>query len=134
MKARFILVVLSLLGLCCNAAGRKKPSNVPDGAVEVTFSKEGGWAHCWLDREINLNRCRTYNWRGERLYRPGHDDDADDVFLRYMGSGPVPETGLKIDPARTQVDFVWLFNGEVLLPRNDFAFQKSIVDKLLSTN
>ncbi|MEP7305927.1 MAG: hypothetical protein ABJA98_10455 [Acidobacteriota bacterium] len=110
----------------------RPPVGVPGEAVQVTFSKEGGWAYCWVDVQINLNRCRTYNWAGERLYRPGKSGDLDDVFVRYLGEGPVPETELQIDPAHTQQDFVWLRNGVVLLPRNDLANQKALIDMLVS--
>jgi len=103
---------------------------VPNNATAVAFSKSGGWAHCWLDTTANVNRCRTYNWRGERLYRFGHEDD-DDVFLRYAGTGPVPENELAIDSARTQADYIWLKNGVILLPRNAFDQYKDHIDKLM---
>jgi hypothetical protein len=97
-----MIAMCGLAGLSCGAQGqRKPPPSVPNGAVEVTFSREGGRAYCWLDREVDLNRCRTYNWRGERLYRPARNNDTDDVFLRYMGTGPVPEAELKIDVAHS---------------------------------
>jgi hypothetical protein len=98
----------------------------------VFFSKEGGWAHCWLDAEQSLNRCRTYNALGERMYRVRRKNDPDDVFLRYRGTGPVPERELRIDTARTQIDFVWLRNGVILLPRNDFETQKAWIDKIMA--
>lgn len=95
----------------------------------MTFSKNGGWAYCWLDKSANVNRCRTYNGDGRRLYRFGHENDEDDVFLPYRGSGPVPEDQLLIDSARTQQDYIWLQNGTVLLPRNDYENQKTYMDE-----
>jgi len=108
-----------------------RPPGVPRRAARVAFSKDGGWAYCWLDTEVNLNRCRTYNAYGDRLYRPGKKDDPDDVFVRSEGTGPVPESELKIDASRTQVDSVWLRDGIILLPRNDFENQKALVDEIL---
>ena len=108
-----------------------RPSSVPAGVVQVTFSKDGGWAHCWVDIDIQLNRCRTYDWRGQRVYRFGHETDPDDVFLKYEGQGPVAKRDLRIDSARTQPHQVWLENGVILLPRNDFQTQKQDVDEVL---
>jgi hypothetical protein len=102
---------------------------VPEGAVRVPFSETGGWAYCWLDNSAQLNRCRTYNASGSRLYRFQKDDD--DVFLRYQGSGPVPEGDLQIDITHTGPDVIWLQNGVVLIPRNDFDHQKQFVDELM---
>ena len=132
-RSTLVAGLCSLAAVACGFWGQsERPGGVPSGAVEVTFSKDGGWAYCWLDAEINLNRCRTYNWRGDRLHRPFHEGDPDDVFVRYRGDGPVPEAELQIDTMRTQVDFVWLRNGVVLLPRNDFENQKTLVDKLVA--
>jgi hypothetical protein len=132
MYAVFVATAIAVLFLAC--AGwqkRSRPEGVPKGAVPVTFSKEGGWAYCWLDRTINLNRCRTYNADGKRLYRPGHESDDDDVFLRYQGAGPVPESELEIDRGRTAPDYIWLKNGVVLLPRNAFEVEREWIDKLM---
>lgn len=107
------------------------PPGVPIGATRVPYSKNGGWAYCWFDAEANVNRCRTYNWRGERLYRAAHENDDDDVFLRYEGTGPVPQAELQIDELRTEPDYVWLKNNVILLPRNAFDLYKDYVDKLM---
>src|SRR5262245_10079219 len=112
----------------CHAA---RPSTVPEGAVYMPFSSSGGWAHCWLDPTIGLNRCRTYSADGRRLYRFGRENDDDDVFLRYQGSGPVPQDQLAIDPGQSSRDFIWLENGVVLIPRNDFEHQKRFVGELI---
>jgi hypothetical protein len=112
----------------CHAA---RPSTVPEGAVYMAFSSSGGWAHCWLDPTIGLNRCRTYSADGRRLYRFGHENDDDDVFVRYEGAGPVPEEQLKFDVAHSSPDFLWLQNDVVLIPRNDFEHQKQFVGELM---
>ena len=109
---------------------QRPPAHVPEGAVRVAFSKSGGWAYCWLDKARQVNRCRTYNAEGDRLYRFRKDDDNDDVFLRYQGSGPVPEQELQIDIVHTGPDVIWLQNGVVLIPRNDYEHQKSVVDEI----
>jgi len=108
-----------------------RPSTVPEGAVYMAFSSSGGWARCWLDPTIGLNRCRTYSADGRRLYRFGHENDDDDVFLRYEGAGPVPEEQLKFDVAHSSPDFLWLQNDVVLIPRNDFEHQKQFVGELM---
>lgn len=129
---RFMIVLASIacivVSLGCRA---RRPASVPEGAVPVSFSSSGGWAYCWLDTTIHLNRCRTYNSEGKRLYRFRKEDDDDDVFLRYEGSGPVPPNQLRIDVVHTNVDFVWLENGIVLLPRNDFEHQKKFVGEIM---
>jgi hypothetical protein len=104
---------------------------VPEGAVNVPFSKAGGWAYCWLDKETQLNKCRTYNADGDRLYRFGRETDDDDVFLRYSGDEPVPENELIIDPVHSGVSYIWLQNGVVLIPRNDFENQKELIDEMM---
>jgi len=104
---------------------------VPKDAVQVSFSRTGGWAHCWLDDERQLDRCRTYNGEGKRLYRPGHEGDDDDVFLRYSGEGPVPANELQIDTVHSGISYIWLQNGEVLIPRNDFENQKALIDEMM---
>jgi len=108
----------------------RPPDGVPEAATRVAFSKNGGWVYCWFDTTMQVNRCRTYNASGMRMYRVGKETDDDDVFLRYEGSGPVPEDQLQIDIVHTEPDFIWLENGVVLLPRNDYAHQKSVVDEI----
>ena len=114
--------------ICC---GPGRPAGVPEGAVPVSLSFSGGWAYCWLDTTIRMNRCRTYSAEGRRLYRFHHENDDDDVFLRYEGSGPVPEDQLKIDVVHSGKDFIWLESGVVLIPRNDFENQKELIDELM---
>ena len=114
-----------------NQACTRRPPTVPEGAVPVTFSKNGGWAYCWLDASAQVNRCRTYNADGQRLYRFRRENDDDDVFLPYAGGGPVPQEQLRIDIQNTQPDYVWLQNGIVLLPRNDFEHLKGFIDELM---
>ena len=126
-----------VLGVCvgslnCRHAASTPPPGVPPDAVPVAFSKDGGWAYCWLDPEINLDRCRTYNASGVMLWRIGHEDMRDDVYLRYRGEGPVPESDLEIDSRRTDDQVIWLKNGVILLPRDDYEFQKAALTRRLS--
>jgi hypothetical protein len=123
------VLVAASMAAATGCEGPVPPPGVPQDAVQVTFSPHGGWAHCWLDMAAGVNRCRTYNWRGERLYRFGLENDDDDVFLRYEGTGPVPQEQLQIDIVQTQSDYVWLKNGVVLLPRNAFDLYKGHIDK-----
>ena len=124
-------VVATILMASAGCFGQRPPAGVPEGATRVSFSKSGGWAYCWLDPATQVNRCRTYNANGERLYRIGKKDDDDDVFLKYRGSGPVPQDQLKIDVVHSSRDFIWLQNDVVLLPRNDFEHQKEFVGELM---
>jgi hypothetical protein len=130
LRIRFVSLALALVAtfICC---GPSRPSGVPEEAVPISFSSSGGWAYCWLDATVRVNRCRTYNSEGKRLYRFQHENDDDDVFLRYEGSGPVPEKELKIDVVHSSRDFIWLENGVVLIPRNDFKHQKEFIDELM---
>jgi len=127
LKAIVVALPVWLASIGCND---QRPPGVPEGAMRVAFSKSGGWAYCWLDPAAQVNRCRTYNATGERLYRIGKKNDGDDVFLRYEGSGPVPASELQIDIIHTEPDFIWLKNGVVLLPRNDYEHQKGVVDEI----
>ena len=129
---RTVQLAVTLLAVVITAAcGRHPPDGVPEGAARVAFSETGGWAYCWLDNSAQVNRCRTYNAAGKRLYRFRKNDDNDDVFLRYQGSGPVPERELEIDVTHTGPDVIWLQSGVVLIPRNDFDHQKRLVDELM---
>jgi len=65
------------------------------------------------------------------LYRFRHENDDDDVFLPYTGGGPVPQDQLQIDVQNTQPDYIWLQNGIVLLPHDDFENQKKGIDELI---
>jgi hypothetical protein len=127
LRAIAINVAILMATAGCNGG---RPAGVPEGATRVSFSKDGGWVYCWLDATIQLNRCRTYNASGERIYRIGKKNDDDDVFLRYAGSGPVPRDELEVDVVHTAPDVIWLKNGIVLLPRNDYDHQKSVVDEI----
>jgi hypothetical protein len=127
--------LLALLALGCVTVGCSdpvRPANVPAGATFVPFSQSGGWAHCWVDSSANVNRCRTYNIRGERLYRPFKENDDDDVFLRDEGVGVVPAEQLQIDSRNTTWVYVWLKNGVVLVPRNQFENVRAQVRSIKS--
>jgi hypothetical protein len=124
-------LVASFLPLsACAWPEPKRPASVPAVATRVGFSKEGGWAHCWLDADQHINRCRTYNAGGERLYRFGHEGDDDDVFLRDDGGAALADAELKISQFRTSPTHIWLDNGVVLLPRNAFEVNKELVDEI----
>src|SRR5262245_24064052 len=130
-RRQWLSAMLAILATTMACGWQRRPGGVPEGAVRVPFSESGGWAYCWLDKAIELNRCRTYNSDGDRLYRFRKDGDDDDVFLRYQGSGSVPEEELEIDIIHTGPDVIWLQNGVVLLPRNDFEHQKQFVEELM---
>jgi len=110
-----------------------RPFSVPEGAVYVGLSPNGGWAYCWFDSAIRLDRCRTYSADGRRLYRFGHENSDDDVFLKADGSGAVPQDQLKIDVVHTSDGFVWLENDIVLVPRDDFDNQRQLVEDIINS-
>ncbi len=121
-----LMVALALVP-CCSPS---RPAGVPEAAVYIPLSKNGGWAHCWLDKQADVNRCRIYNSRGQRLLPPGREDD-DDVWLRYRGTGVVPEEELQIDASKTGQVYVWLKNGVILLPRNYFEPAQRFIDDVM---
>lgn len=124
----FGVFCLSAMAASCEAP---RPNSVPAGAVAINFNGNGGWAYCWLDEQAGVNRCRTYTSQGVLGRRPGRNAE-DDVFLPYPSRDkPVPQSELKIDIVNTQWDYVWLENGTVMLPRNDFAFQRQHVERII---
>ncbi|MDO8794403.1 MAG: hypothetical protein Q7J25_07275 [Vicinamibacterales bacterium] len=92
----------------------------------MPFAAEGGWAYCWLDETIHLNRCRTYNWRGQQFFG-SRLSEGDDVFLPFDGGPAMATPDLVIDPFRTGPDEVWLVNGRILLARGNFERLHRIV-------
>jgi hypothetical protein len=127
-RMMFLTATLATVFDCCSP---HPPAGVPEGAVPLSLSSSGGWAYCWLDAADQVNRCRTYSADGRRLYRFRHENDDDDVFLRYRGSGSIPQEQLKIDVVHSGKDYIWLESGVVLLPRNDFENQKQLIDELM---
>jgi hypothetical protein len=127
-KRMLATVGLLLYGVGCT---QSPPAGVPANAIRVSsFGRRGGWAHCWLDHRENVNRCRIYNASGERLLPLNDKNDPDDVYLKYEGSGPVPEAQLQIYPELTGPIVVWLQNGVILIPRSDYDVQKRYLDDL----
>jgi len=130
---RVLVAALCLSGLTFASEGcNRPPAGVPDGAVPMPYGSTGGWAHCWLDEQHSVNRCRLYNSEGRRLYPSGHEDDDNDIYLRYEGSGPVAAKDLSIDRSMVTLHAVWLKNGEILIPMNDYSFQREGVARLVA--
>src|ERR1043166_8852409 len=127
--AVWIMAIIPLVQ-SCRLMSTARPASVPAEATAVTFSKEGGWAYCWFDAQSNVDRGRTYSANGHRLYRPGRENDDDDVFLRDDGGPPLRDNELKINRARTSPGHIWLDNGVVMLPRNEFELYKQLVDRI----
>ena len=129
LRAALRQSVVLLIGLALvTGCGAARPTSVPPGATPINWDT-GGWAYCWLDVAMNVNRCRTFNSAGQRLYQPGHESD-DDVFLPDEGSAPVPKAELRISLIRTSPGMIWLENCVVLLPRNAFDGNKRLVDRM----
>lgn len=111
---------------------RSRPDQVPPGAIRVPIGSRGGWAHCWVDPSVGLNRCDLYNSYGERIPTAVGTDGYDDVYLPYDGRSAIPAAELTIDPDRSNGGFISLKNGGILIPRNNYEAARKHVDELRS--
>ncbi len=130
----------------------KRPEGVPSSAVYIRWlpvglphRKHGVWINCWLDKQRKTNRCRVANVRGELKY--------EGVFLPYQGEAPVLDDELVVDVKATEnagpefiqfnarsqessnpgpqaVPFVYLTNGNILIPEKVYAEGKAELDKI----
>jgi hypothetical protein len=79
------------------------------------------WDYCWLDEATNENRCQIFNKGGNILY--------DDVFLRYEGTGPVPQSELRIKQCAGE-QWIVLENDVILIPKRGYERIRKFVDAL----
>lgn len=101
-----------------------KPANVPDDAVAIPYiAKSLLWAKCWVDG--THNRCRIFNGAGKLL--------QDDVFITYSRESSVAAADLVIVPQRSGPDYLWLKNGEILLPVTNYPEHRRSVEKLVQS-
>jgi hypothetical protein len=79
--------------------------------------RQGIWVDCWLDNEHSVNRCWSEWSDGTFIY--------EGPFVRFEGSGAVPQSELQIDTKATGnsvyfnellVPIVHLRNGTILIP------------------
>jgi hypothetical protein len=100
--------------------GPKRPANVPAEATPIPIPHGYDWDYCWVDKALNVNKCQIYNRAGDLLY--------GGVFLRYEGTGVVPEDALKIDPHQGGEQWIQLQNGVILIPESDYDGIKKLLD------
>jgi hypothetical protein len=111
------LLIVTLATGCHNTPTR--PANVPANATAIAIPHGYDWDYCWVDKNLNVNECRIYNRGGELLY--------GGVFLRYEGSGVVPEEALKITQYGGE-QFIKLQNGVILIPASHYVAIKNNLD------
>jgi len=98
-----------------------RPATVPEDAVPIPYiAKTRLWAKCWA--EGTQNHCRVFDPAGMLLH--------DDVFLTYGRGTPVAPSDLVIIPERSGPDYLWLKNGEILLPATNYREHRRNVEKL----
>lgn len=99
-----------------------KPATVPDDFVPIRqIGKTWTYAKCWV--EGSDTRCRVFAGNGEVL--------LDDVFKTYDRGVSVAAADLTIVPGRSGRDYLWLTNGEVLLPATNYDEHRRSVEKLV---
>jgi hypothetical protein len=96
-----------------------RPANVPANATPIAIPHGYDWDYCWVDKTLNVNKCRIYNRGGDFLY--------GGVFLRYEGTGVVPEEALKITQHGGEA-WIELQNGVILIPESNYVRVKNILD------
>jgi hypothetical protein len=101
-----------------------RPANVPADAVRIPIGKSNLWATCLMDGNTQT-RCRIFNNDGYLL--------EDDVFLTYSGRPIVDAADLVIVPEYSGPSYLWLKNGDMLLPARDYAENKRRADRFLRT-
>jgi hypothetical protein len=102
-----LIIGFGLIG-CQNAP--KRPGNVPAMATPIAIPHGYDWDYCWVDKAMNINKCQIYNGVGDLLY--------GGVFLRYEGTGLVPEESLKITQHGGEA-WIELQNGVILIPKSN---------------
>jgi hypothetical protein len=101
-----------------------RPANVPDDAVPIPYiAKSRLWAKCWV--EGMDTRCRIFNGAGELL--------QDDVFVTYARRTSVAASDLVVVPERSGADYLWLKNGEMLLPQTNYPEHRRNAEKIVQS-
>ena len=119
--ASVVLVISFAVWLQFRPSHTDRPPNVPKGATMVGIPYSVVWDYCWLDNTTNQNRCQIFNKGGNPLY--------DDVFLRYEGTGPVPQSELRIKQCAGE-QWIVLENNVILIPRTGYERIRKFVDAL----
>ena len=119
--AYVVLLIGMVFAVSCKRGLRRRPDNVPLQATAIAIPHGYDWDYCWADKAANVNRCQIYNGDGLLMY--------DGVFLRYEGTGMVPEESLKISQ-RGGEQWIELEDGTILIPRSHYDQVKRIIDWL----
>jgi hypothetical protein len=57
----------------------------------------------------------------------------DDVFVTYARRASVAASDLAIVPERSGPGYLWLKNGEILLPQTNYPEHRRIVEKIVQS-
>ncbi len=100
----------------------RRPKNVSPSATLIFQGGLAFWERCWVDENINQNSCQIFNGAGVIL--------VDDIFLPYSGTGPVPESRLKIS-SNGHWGYITLQDGTILIPQKHYdAIRQQISPKV----
>jgi hypothetical protein len=99
-----------------------RPTNVPTDAIPIPYiAKSRLWAKCWT--ENTQTRCRIFNGAGKLLH--------DDVFVSYAQGTSVAASDLEIVPERSGADYLWLKNGDILLPETNYSGHRQSMEQII---
>ena len=99
----------------------ERPPIVPKGATMIGIPYSVVWDYCWLHVATNENHCQIFNKGGDTLY--------DDIFLRYVGTGTVPQSELRMKQCAGE-QWIVLENNVILIPKHGYERIKNFVDAL----
>jgi hypothetical protein len=115
------LLFLGMLTIGCKGNMPKHPVGVPAKATPIAIPHGYDWDYCWVDKTTDVNRCQIFNGNGVLMY--------DGIFLRYEGTGTIPEESLRISQKGGE-EWVELQDGDILIPKSDYEQIKRVIDWL----
>jgi hypothetical protein len=127
-----------------------RPATVPPNAVyflglatPFPASKNGDWVTCWFDSGQKVDRCRVMftdgRLRYEGIYRPYRarapfvgselSIDSKQMSRSHMPIEVQASSSESSEPGVKGVPLVYLLNGDVLIPENNYAVGKEQLDR-----
>jgi hypothetical protein len=146
----FVLVGLLVFNSWWFSFPPPRPVDVPTNAVYFVLSavpfpasKSGDWITCWFDSGQKADRCRVMftdgRLRYEGIYRPYRSKTPFvgselSIDSKRMGKSHMPvevqaSSNDSSDPGVQFVPVVYLLNGDVLIPENNYAVGKEQLDR-----
>jgi hypothetical protein len=116
-----VVFIIMLLMVSCKSDSPNRPAAVPAKATPIAIPHSYDWDYCWVDKVMNVNRCQIYNGEGLLMY--------DGIFVRYEGSGVVPEESLQISQKGGE-QWIELQDGTILIPQSHYDQVKRLIDWL----